>query len=189
MSEPLATLARFINAVGGPETIVAVVSTLVAVLGSLYKTGRISPSAETAFRRVISDKTDIIPSTKVVPEDELRAAVEEAAPDSANIDWMTLDGRYYAPDDAGPLRKLNPSLLPYRSDRFDCENYAFAFKTLSALIGGANTVCVVVDWDGGHAYNAIIDSSQTVHWYEPQDDEFVSVGEGMYDFEDVEIIL
>jgi hypothetical protein len=97
-----------------------------------------------------------------------------------------LDGRYFATNADGfdSMDRLDViEYLPYRPARFDCENFADLFKTISALIYGVNTVGVVIDWDGGHAYNIVYLEDGRVFLYEPQTGDRPQVGDALNDDE------
>ena len=77
----------------------------------------------------------------------------------------------------------------YVSERFDCDDFAMLFKANMSKLG-ANGVGWVLDFSGGHAYNAVAlwDSENstpdnpivTCRGWEPQSDKFVNIGSGMY---------
>ena len=150
------------------------------------------------MRKIVDNRLGIpTPSTRELSEDDLDAALVEAIPaydsDDEPIDVVTSDGisRARVAADLGLVRTLAsaPQWLPYRPERFDCENFAAAFRTLVAFIGGVNTVGVVYDWSAGHAYNVIVDSRGEVQFYEPQSDEVVTIGSGDYVLEDALIVF
>lgn len=177
-------------------TVAAVVS---AYLGSRSESGkRAAIKFETELRRIVDRQLGIpTPATQELSEEDLDAALVEAIPDydggDGPIDVVTSDGIWFAPvaDDLGLVRTLAsaPQWLPYRPERFDCENFAAAFRTLAAFIGGVNTVGVVYDWSAGHAYNVIVDSTGDVQFYEPQSDEVVPIGGDDYVLEDALIVF
>tara|TARA_R110002012_G_scaffold54593_2_gene139766 strand:+ start:4967 stop:5473 length:507 start_codon:yes stop_codon:yes gene_type:complete len=67
----------------------------------------------------------------------------------------------------------------YVSEHYDCENFAFSFKARTDRKFGINTVGLVIDYSGGHAYNLVLFSDSPPLLYEPQTDEWVYIGEGM----------
>ena len=67
----------------------------------------------------------------------------------------------------------------YVKDKYDCENFAFSFKARTDRRFGINTVGLVIDYSGGHAYNVVLFTDSPPLLYEPQTDEWVYIGEGM----------
>tara|TARA_R110000824_G_scaffold120706_1_gene276312 strand:+ start:2548 stop:3054 length:507 start_codon:yes stop_codon:yes gene_type:complete len=67
----------------------------------------------------------------------------------------------------------------YVAEKYDCENFAFSFKARTDRKFGINTVGLVVDYSGGHAYNVVLFSDSPPLLYEPQSDQWVEIGEGM----------
>lgn len=107
-----------------------------------------------------------------------------------DIEWVWLDATYVLPSKVPPWVDAIVDLLPYRPERFDCEDYSFLYKTMAALFLGVNAVGVVIDWSGGHAYNIVVTSVGHVHFVEPQNGELVHVGkEEIYQFDRVLIII
>ena len=147
---------------------------------------------ETQLRDLAAEETDVVPASEQVGEEFVRAAVTDALPDD-DPEWLTLDGRYFAPGagDVDALRGLSsaPQWLPYREERYDCEDFAFSFQALAALIGGVNTVGVVIDWSDSHAYNVIVDANGGVVFYEPQDDHPIRIGSDGYAADDVTVVF
>ncbi|RDZ53114.1 hypothetical protein C5C07_15375 [Haloferax sp. Atlit-4N] len=153
---------------------------------------------ETSLREVLDD-LGVFPSPSVdeVDREHIEAALSEAIPnydDSATIETVYADGRYLAPAaaDVWLLADLagGVSWLPYRPERFDCEQFARGFGVLSALVAGTNTVGVIHDWSGRHAYNVIVTAEQTVQFYDPYEGEFVAIGgTGKYRLENALILF
>lgn len=134
----------------------------------------------------------IAASTEEIPRDELHETLSEDAGDDVTIKFT--DTNYYAPTPSSvpAIQALGSAQvwLPYRPDRFDCENYAQAVSVLSAFVAGANAVGVVIDWGGNHAYNAIVDSEGELYFYEPQSLRMVELGESeRYQFEHALVIF
>ena len=79
----------------------------------------------------------------------------------------------------------------YVAEKYDCDNFAFSFKARLDRKFHINTVGLVIDYDGGHAYNIIIFSNGTSKIFEPQSDSWPKKGSGMYIFNrsNVEIII
>jgi len=188
-----------------PEIAVPLIGTIAAIvsayLGSRSESSkRAAIKFETELRRILDDRLGLpSPATHEIPEDDLDAALVEAIPaydggdEPSEIDVVTSDGIWLAPPpgDLGLVRTLAsaPQWLPYRPERFDCENFAAAFRTLAAFIAGTNTVGVVYDWSAGHAYNVIVDAEGSVQFYEPQSDEIVEIGDGDYRLDDALIVF
>jgi hypothetical protein len=128
-----------------------------------------------------TDHTLATPTSAEIPEAELRRATRETLPafDDGDGDIMTTDREYYAPVNADALAAVGElvALLPYRTDRFDCDNLAGAYRTLSAFLCGVNAVGTVIDWSGSHAYNIVVDADGDATLYEPQTDTAVAIGE------------
>ena len=60
----------------------------------------------------------------------------------------------------------------YVAEKYDCDNFAFSFKARVDRKFHINTVGLVIDYDGGHAYNIIIFSNGTSKIFEPQSDSW-----------------
>ena len=72
----------------------------------------------------------------------------------------------------------------YVPERYDCDNFAFDFKSALSRLG-ATAFGVVLDSSSSHAYNATILRSDEVNTftckiYEPQTDKFVKVGSSQF---------
>jgi len=106
------------------------------------------------------------------------------------LELIQLDGTYIAPDRVPGHFDTLLSLFIYRPSRYDCEDYAMTYKVLNALFTGVNTIGVVIDWYGGHAYNIVVLSSGDVVLFEPQSGEDVAAGqEKKYGFRKVEVLI
>jgi hypothetical protein len=58
------------------------------------------------------------------------------------------------------------------------------------MLMGINTVGVVIDWSGAHAYNILMTADGTVNLYEPQGGYIAEPGgEDRHTFENVTILL
>ena len=81
----------------------------------------------------------------------------------------------------------------YVAERYDCDDFSFAFKGAVARKLAVNGVGLVLDYSGGHAYVAIVvkntDGSCVVQFLEPQSDKLVFVGRGAYAMENGEVIF
>ena len=77
----------------------------------------------------------------------------------------------------------------YAADRFDCDNFSFTFKARVGRQYGLNAVGVVVDWSSAHAYNLVVFLDGTAKIFEPQSDEWPSLGSDNYKFESALVII
>jgi hypothetical protein len=133
-------------------------------------------------------------ATAEIPEDTVRAATRDALPafETGDGEIVTSDGTFYAARDTTALAPLADCLavLPYRPTRFDCENFAGAYRTLAAFVLGVNAVGVVYDWSASHAYTLLVDADGEARLYEPQADREVELGESdLYVGEDVLVMF
>lgn len=177
-----------------PEAIVTLASialTAVATYwkGNIDRATRAAIRFETELRDIVERKFGLpSPDTAAIHRDVIESSLQEATDYDGSDDPIRTvysDGTYLAPVDAVETNILKtfaslPQFLPYRPERFDCENYAQLFRVLAAFIGGSNAVGVVYDWSGGHAYNVIVRSDGELVFYEPQDDTEVEIGEADY---------
>jgi hypothetical protein len=106
-----------------------------------------------------------------------------------NLYGQFLDGRYRAL----PMRVWELVLeysqvdkKQYRSEHYDCDNFAMALCGQVPTLFDVNGVGFVVDFSGGHAYNAILVSESRGHLevvgVEPQNDRWgvAKTGARMY---------
>ena len=61
----------------------------------------------------------------------------------------------------------------YVAEEYDCDNFAFSFKARCDRKIGINTVGLVIDYSGGHAYNVVAFTDSPAKLYEPQSDRWV----------------
>ncbi|EGQ44217.1 MAG: hypothetical protein J07AB43_02760 [Candidatus Nanosalina sp. J07AB43] len=164
-----------------PQTIPVVLG-LIAILasyfGGKYKKGKL----ETNLRDLLREN-DVFPSPEVVKHDS--SFIEKSLKD--NIDnydespvpfkLHTSDSTYYVPTSKATMKEAKTfnifEYLPYRPDRFDCEDYAAAYMTFVSFFFGSNAVGTVYDFGAGHAYNIILYSDGSMELYEPQDGRVV----------------
>ena len=66
----------------------------------------------------------------------------------------------------------------YISEQYDCDNFAFSFKSRCDRRIGINSVALVIDYSGGHAYNLVCFTDAPAELYEPQSDRWVTKGDG-----------
>jgi hypothetical protein len=109
----------------------------------------------------------------------------------ARISGLThigLDREYYAPKDVKDLQDAlfanRVSEYIYEAEEYDCDDFAIALKAGLARVG-ITSVAIVIDYAGGHAYNAVAlptEDGVTVRYIEPQTDEDVTdkIGRGEY---------
>jgi len=147
--------------------------------------------AETAVRGLLARWIDT-PTSQPIEENTIREAVHEHI-DASDVRIVTADGSYYATNRDGveSLARIGDALdwLPYRPERFDCEEYAELVVMLAAFVGGVNAVGVVYDWSGSHAYTVFVTSDGEAIFVESQTGEIVDVGEGSYALDDATIIF
>lgn len=72
----------------------------------------------------------------------------------------------------------------YKADTFDCDNFAVSLAGTVTMKWGLNGIGIILDFSGGHAYSALLVQDEDEGLYiavvEPQTDEFVITGKGMY---------
>lgn len=106
------------------------------------------------------------------------------------IEWVFVDRDYFAPHSLVSDIAVVAGWLPYRPERFDCEDYASLYKVMHAFVLGVNAVGIVIDWTGGHAYNIVILSDGEVKLIEPQNGKVIEPGaKGTFAFERVLIYI
>ena len=59
------------------------------------------------------------------------------------------------------------------AEQYDCDNFAFSFKARCDRKIGINSVGLVIDYSGGHAYNVVCFTDAPAELYEPQSDRWV----------------
>lgn len=105
--------------------------------------------------------------------------------------WWAMDNRYWlpSPEDFERLLAWDPtSTWEYLSDRFDCESFAFGLQSHFVERVGLNCVGVVLDYSAvdaqgnpaPHAYNLVVFGDGSWKWLEPQSDQYVETGTGLY---------
>lgn len=189
-------LPEFLTVFDDPAALVPVAGAALAYLAyrlDLLPSSR-AVQAETIIRKWARSQLDIpTPATAEITPERLSTALTEAGVDTSDVAVAYSDGRYFSPDpsdiDDVRLGGSVTSILPYRPERFDCENYAGLYRALVAFGLGVNAVGVVYDWSGDHAYNVVVDSDGQARFYEPQADEWVSIGSGDYPLTDALIVF
>ena len=77
----------------------------------------------------------------------------------------------------------------YQADEFDCDDFAIAFKARMSEKYGLNAVALIISYPPGHAYNIICPIDCLPIVFEPQTDELVTLGEGIYGIDSGFIVL
>lgn len=81
----------------------------------------------------------------------------------------------------------------YKSERYDCDNFAMSLASTVAMRWDINGCGIVCDFSGGHAYCALIiaesDGSASIAVVEPQTDRFILKMDGMYSAENGYVIF
>jgi hypothetical protein len=134
-----------------------------------------------------------------VDRNSLTVAVRQAFPKLPISECLDKD--FYIWDEEHFLQAINFDKTDeeeYISERFDCDDFAMLFKASMSKLG-SNSMGWVLDFSGGHAYNAVVlwDSENSTpenpnifcKAWEPQSDKFVEPGNGMYKAERGSIIF
>jgi hypothetical protein len=108
-------------------------------------------------------------------EDELQSVIKDIQSKRGMEGWLRLDGEYYTTDMDSLKRIIDwdwTDTRKYITDTFDCDKFAFYFKSRMAIDFGINAVGVILDYSARHAYNLLIVKDSSVKWYlyEPQND-------------------
>tara|TARA_Y100000310_G_scaffold341791_1_gene442167 strand:+ start:12381 stop:12851 length:471 start_codon:yes stop_codon:yes gene_type:complete len=118
----------------------------------------------------------------LVGNDLVNFWLKEAIPNFGNgVTRKTLDRKYnvVSEDTFKKFAFIDPTdKFKYFKESFDCDDFALNFKAMMALIFGVNSIGVVIDDSGGHAYNVVLLSNGSVKFFEPQTDKWLEVGEG-----------
>ena len=131
-------------------------------------------------------KRDVVRAIKatkaLITYDDLEAAFDRSP--LSGLTFVGLDEDYVAlPRETWEkvLEWSGVNEYKYKTDTRDCDNFAAALHGLIPLRLKVNTVGYVVDWSGGHAYNAVAVMEEagplTIRAVEPQTDGFVAVGD------------
>ena len=75
------------------------------------------------------------------------------------VNWLQLDAKYYLTNQTNFLNVIAwdwTDSYDYVRDRFDCDKFAFMFKSRVNERFLLNQVGVVLDYASGHAYNLIV---------------------------------
>jgi len=111
-----------------------------------------------------------------------------------NVRWLPLDGKYWLYSEDVVRRFIEKDWIDsknYRRNRFDCENFAIAFKDRAELFLGTNQVAIVIDYSAAHGYNLIIYPDEKFTIFEPQNDQEFSYEDrgDMYKLERAYILI
>ena len=69
------------------------------------------------------------------------------------------------------------SELRYKAEEFDCDNFAVQLAASVNRRWGLTGCGIILDYSGGHAYNAVIAANGIIYLVEPQTDKWVSIGD------------
>ena len=121
-------------------------------------------------------KATIAASEKVFTKADALAAIRKVAPLVVPI---LLDNRYWAVDHAAwdaMIKAYGPDRNAYVKERYDCDDFAFAFKGGMGHRYEVNGVGIVINYAQHHAYNLLLVNDNgvcTAEFVEPQQDQFV----------------
>ena len=100
---------------------------------------------------------------------------------------IPVDSKYWAVSKEaweGMMAYIGVDQEKYEVDRFDCDNFAVVFAASVADRFRINGAGIVVDFSGGHAYNAILITGThgglSIGIIEPQNRRYILKTEGMY---------
>lgn len=129
----------------------------------------------------LQKKVDAIQATidaaPTISASDLSDAVK-ASPASA-LQLHLSDSQYTVVDQttwAQVMQVFAKVYLPYTPEKRDCDDYAFAFRGNVPMAFELNSVGIVIDYTGQHAYNIVVtkeDDGLHVKLVEPQSDSFV----------------
>ena len=132
--------------------------------------------------RLTMKKSRDVPAREV-GKDVLRRAWVELR---SGIVLTFLDKKYWVAkehDMQRIIQETQTDRVEYRSDRVDCDNFSIRFAA-DVNKYGLNTVAIVYDILGKHCYNVVFfeqsDGSIVARAFEPQTDQFVQLGHGLY---------
>ena len=106
---------------------------------------------------------------------------------------INLDNKYWVCDKIEFQKVVDANTIDekkYIVDKFDCDNFAFAFKAQVAMQYNLNNVGLVIDHSGGHAYCVVVFSNSSAQLFEPQNDRWITPGESKsYTFKEGIVII
>ncbi|MAH44979.1 hypothetical protein CMI37_04070 [Candidatus Pacearchaeota archaeon] len=147
------------------------------------------------FRRSISRSRVRKSVTRELGDNEMITVALKSLRGYNTRHWkrITLDNKYWfcSKDHFQKIVDYNTlNEKKYALDQFDCDNFAFAFKSQVAMNHNLNNVGMVIDNSGGHAYNVVIFNDMSASLFEPQTDQWITPGQSkMYSFKNGIIIL
>lgn len=121
-------------------------------------------------------KARITANEKMFSKADALAAVRKVGPLAVPI---MLDDRYWAVDRAtwdAMIEAYGPDRNAYVKERYDCDDFAFAFKGGMGHRYEVNGVGIVINYAQHHAYNILLvneGGSLVAEFLEPQQDRFV----------------
>ena len=130
-------------------------------------------------KRVIA--SDLERDGRDFSRDQVRTSF--AASPLRRLQCVTLDKTYRVAPEAIVRRMVERSKVDdrkYVAERFDCDDFALLFKAECARWWRLNSVGMVADFSGGHAYTAVLTHADGVlSWIviEPQSDGIVQRGD------------
>ena len=110
----------------------------------------------------------------------------------AGITRVALDNKYWvcSETDFGKVVDHDPTdEKRYAADQFDCDNFSFTFKARVGRQFGINSVGVVIDHSSAHAYSLVVFLDGTAKIFEPQNDQWPSIGDRNYKLQSGLIII
>ena len=138
----------------------------------------------TALERIKRDYIDPpdMKTRQQIPKNDVYNALKDAGFLTSGMKRLHLDSKYWAcskREFQDWIRWDWTNKKKYISEQYDCDNYAFSFKARCDRVIGINTVALVIDYSGGHAYNLVVFTDSPAELYEPQGDRFVDMGTGI----------
>lgn len=107
------------------------------------------------------------------------------------VNRWPLDAKYWlcSQDDMAAIIQADyTDAKDYWKERYDCENFAFTFKSMVDRVYGLNQVGLVIDWCG-HGYNVIVFADGEVWFFEPMNDQTATIGTYPYTMERADILI
>jgi len=98
---------------------------------------------------------------------------------TGGLQRLSLDSRYYltTPEDFDHIVAEDAlSHRYYRRGKFDCENFAFAFKSICDGRYGLNSVGVLLDYRTRDTYNVVVYEEGGVDVFDPDASELIVAG-------------
>ena len=109
-----------------------------------------------------------------------------------DVKWRQLDGKYFLCSKEVMEQIASfawQKFLPYRKEKFDCDDFAFLFKSWVNLVYGLNNVGLVIDDSTSHAYNIVVTNDGYLRVFEPQTGKWHELGTGLYKLEKGLVLL